>query len=247
MLLSFFHKNYARFYESFFEVNTLSTINRLKKFYKMGQEQIPILNIPELTIQTGEQMALTGPSGSGKSTLLHIIGGIVTPDEGEVILNGTNLTEKNEKEKDVYRAEHIGFIFQDFHLIPSLTAEENVRLVLPKKRKETDERIAEWFAKVGLSERRKHRPSELSRGQQQRVAIIRALINNPTLVLADEPTGSLDFETAEHIMDLLLELTSDSDKTLLCITHDRPFLNKFPKVLEISEINEVFERKKVSV
>ncbi|MDX8045349.1 ABC transporter ATP-binding protein [Gracilibacillus sp. S3-1-1] len=223
------------------------SIKNLKKSYKVNQEALPIVDIPQLTINKGDRIALSGRSGSGKSTLLHIIGGILSPDEGTVMINDVELTAKKEKERDLYRANHIGYIFQDFHLIPSLSAEENIRIVLRKKGKETEERLKSWFNKVGLYDRRKHLPNELSRGQQQRVAIIRALINNPSIVLADEPTGSLDFETAEQIMELLLELSVENNQTLLCVTHDRHLMQRFPQSMEMEQWNNVISQGKVSV
>jgi putative ABC transport system ATP-binding protein len=220
-------------------------IRNLKKSYKINQENLPILNIPQLAIDKGDRIAISGRSGSGKSTLLHIVGGILSPDEGEVLINDISLTSKTEQERDLYRANHIGYIFQDFHLIPSLTAEENIRIVLQQKDKRTDEQLKDWFNRVGLYNRRKHLPNELSRGQQQRVAIIRALINNPSIVLADEPTGSLDFETAEQIMELLLKLSVENNQTLLCVTHDRHLIKQFPKVIEMEDVNNIMNQRKI--
>jgi putative ABC transport system ATP-binding protein len=220
-------------------------IRDLIKSYKINQETLPILNIPQLTIDKGDRIAISGRSGSGKSTLLHIVGGILSPDEGEVMINDISLTSKSEKERDLYRANHIGYIFQDFHLIPSLTAEENIRIVLRQKDKRTDEQLKDWFNKVGLYNRRKHLPNELSRGQQQRVAIIRALINNPSIVLADEPTGSLDFETAEQIMELILKLSVENNQTLLCVTHDLHLIKQFPKIIEMEDVNNIINQRKI--
>lgn len=209
-----------------------------KSYVDSNGKKLDILNVERFSIQKGEQIALIGPSGSGKSTLLHIIGGVIEADQGQIELDGKEIQQLNAKEKDAFRAKYIGYIFQDFHLIPSLTAEENVRLAIPldKKNKWT-EQIDMWFHRVGLSTKLHVYPHELSRGQQQRVALIRAFIHQPDIILADEPTGSLDQQTGSDMMALLLELCSMNQTTLLCVTHDLTLVKKFEKTLHMDEIN----------
>ncbi|MGZ7441914.1 ABC transporter ATP-binding protein [Paenibacillus sp. TH7-28] len=225
------------------------SIRGLKKQFQVAGQHIPILDIPEWEVHQGEKLAITGPSGSGKSTLLHIVSGLMRPDEGEVQVFDRALQQMSEAARDRFRAKHIGYILQDFHLIPSLTARQNVEITLPraKGRRERRELIDHWFEQVGLSDRSRHLPSQLSRGQQQRVAIVRALINDPALVLADEPTGSLDWETAEEVTDLLLRLCEGQQHTLLVVTHDLNMADRFPRRLHIGEINRLSgERRRLS-
>lgn len=221
-------------------------IRGLKKQFHVAGKEIPILDIPEWDVGQGEKIAITGPSGSGKSTLLHLISGIMRPDEGDIQIGVNKLSGMSEALRDRFRGEHIGYILQDFHLIPSLTARENVEIALPENRNtgrgERIELINHWFDRVGMLERRDHKPAQLSRGQQQRVAIIRALISGPTLVLADEPTGSLDWETADEIAGLLLELCGSDRHTLLVVTHDLRMAERFPACRHIHEINEIHRR-----
>lgn len=218
-------------------------IQNLEKNYWIGDNKTQILRLDHLVLNKGERVSLTGQSGSGKSTLLHIIGGVLNADSGSLKVDGQDLMGLNQSHKDQFRSQKIGYVFQDFHLIPSLTAEENVALILPKYNKQEREHVlGEWFNKVGLEGKRKHKPAQLSRGQQQRVAIIRAFIHKPTILLADEPTGSLDQETAQYIIDLMLQLSEENKQTLLCVTHDTSLANKFPKVCKMSEINSLLKR-----
>ncbi len=218
-------------------------IRGLKKQFHVAGKEIPILNIPEWSIGQGEKIAITGPSGSGKSTLLHLISGIMRPDEGDIYFGENRLSGMNESLRDRFRRDHIGYVLQDFHLIPSLTARENVEIALSRSRiigrSERRDMVNHWFERVGMLERREHKPAQLSRGQQQRVAIIRALISDPGLVLADEPTGSLDWETADEIAGLLLELCGSERHTLLVVTHDLRMAERFPACVHIHEINEI--------
>lgn len=218
-------------------------VNDLAIQYRMDNKPIDILSINQLVIQHGEQVAITGPSGSGKSTLLHCIGGVIQPNAGEILIKGTDIASLSQEKRDDFRQKHIGYIFQDFYLIPSLTAEENIKLILPKMPKQKqDALLEEWFAKVSLEDRRKHLPSQLSRGQQQRVAIIRALIHKPAIVLADEPTGSLDYETAQQVMSILLNLCKEQNQTLLFVTHDLAHPKLFTKHLQMEQINQVMNK-----
>lgn len=214
-------------------------IRGLEKQFRVDGRTVPILNIPEWNVAKGEKVAITGPSGSGKSTLLHLISGILRPDSGEIVMDGIPLHELKEGELDKLRAGRIGYVLQDFHLIPSLTVEQNVEIALNIRlsAKQKNNLIGDWLEKVGLQDRSRHLPSQLSRGQQQRVAIIRALVNEPPLVLADEPTGSLDWETADEISELLLNLSANERQTLIVVTHDLNMARRFPNCLDIYDVN----------
>lgn len=188
----------------------------------------PVVRIDALSLKKGERIALLGPSGSGKSTLLHMISGIFLPTTGDVVVDGHHFQQMKESERDAFRAQSIGYIFQDFHLVPSLTAKENIELV------GTSPRLSEWFQRVGLEGKERRYPHELSRGEAQRVAMIRAFIHEPSLILADEPTGSLDRKTGEKMMRLLHELTKEEKVTFVCVTHDEAFAATFPRVLQMT-------------
>lgn len=206
-------------------------IKNMKKSY--GKNDV-VLSVSSIHVNAGERIALTGPSGSGKSTLLHMIGGLVQPTEGEVIVNDIAIFKQSMKARDAFRMNNIGYIFQDFHLLPSLTARENIQLILNGK----DAPISEWFERVGLQQKEHAYPHELSRGQQQRVALIRALIHRPAIVLADEPTGSLDVKTANTMMELLVQICEEEKLTLLAVTHDQHLAEKFPKRWTMYELNQ---------
>ncbi|AEI44195.1 ABC transporter ATP-binding protein [Paenibacillus mucilaginosus] len=207
--------------------------------FAVNGRPLPILKIPAWEVKRGERLAIIGPSGSGKSSLLHLLSGIQKPDSGTIQVDGLELTGLPEGARDKFRAEKVGYIFQDFHLIPSLTAQQNVELVLPSAmpKREKRTRIREWMEAVGMADRMDHRPAQLSRGQQQRVAIVRALINRPPLLLADEPTGSLDYETAGALMALLLGLCAREGSTLITVTHDLHLARTFSRTVHIGEIN----------
>lgn len=211
-----------------------------KTFVVQGKE-LPILKIPQWSVASGERIALIGPSGSGKSTLLHLLSGVMTADSGEIYVSGNALHTYSESQRDRYRSQNVGYIFQDFHLIPSLSARQNVEIVLPKQwtKAERKRQLDAWFERVGLTDRQHHLPSQLSRGQQQRVAIVRAMIAKPPLILADEPTGSLDWETAGDVMKLLLELSEAEKMTLITVTHDLHLAESFPRQLHIGELNQL--------
>jgi putative ABC transport system ATP-binding protein len=219
----------------------LLTMNGIKKQFKVAGKNIPILNIPHWCVAKGEKVALIGPSGSGKSTLLHLISGILSADEGDLFVDNQPLHLLKEGARDEFRGRSMGYILQDFHLIPSLTARQNVEIIMSVKRskKELHALLEYWFEKVGLQDRMNHLPSQLSRGQQQRVAMVRALINEPLLVLADEPTGSLDWETADEITALLMDLCASDKHTLIVVTHDLNMANRFPRCQHINELNLV--------
>jgi putative ABC transport system ATP-binding protein len=195
----------------------------LARRYKMGDTFVNALQGVDLEIARGEFVALVGPSGSGKSTVLNLIGGLDRPTEGEIWIDGTELSASDEKALTRHRRQHVGFVFQSFNLLPRLTAEENVALPLmfggvPEKERQA--RARELLRQVGLAERLTHRPTQLSGGEQQRVAIARALVGQPALLLADEPTGNLDTTTGVEIMRLLKELNQERGLTLLVVTHD---------------------------
>jgi putative ABC transport system ATP-binding protein len=198
-------------------------LKEVTRIYKMGKEEIRALDGVSLTIPEGQFLAIFGPSGSGKSTLLHIIGGLDSPTSGVVIVDGKDLSKATDKELSAYRNTNVGFVFQMFNLQPAYTALENVALPLvfakipPKERRR---RAIEALEAVGLSDRIGHRPSELSGGERQRVGIARALVNNPKIILADEPTGNLDTKTGARIVELLARLNEERGVTLVIVTHD---------------------------
>lgn len=177
-------------------------------------------------IEKGEWVSIIGPSGSGKSTLLNIIGGLDSPSSGEVIIDSVNIASLNEDEASRFRREKIGFVFQQSHLIPFLSAIENVMLAQYFHSMADEKEAAEALSRVGLGHRLSHRPSQLSGGEQQRVCIARALINNPEILLADEPTGNLDRENTKMILELLKKLHSEDQFTIILVTHD-PFVSRW--------------------
>ncbi len=199
-------------------------IEHLSKAYQRGGEVVPVLQDITLTLQTGDFVALMGPSGSGKSTLLNLIAGIDAPDSGLLRVAGVDITRFRESELAQWRAEHVGFIFQFYNLMPVLTAYENVELPLTLthlSRRQRREHARLALDLVNLSDRADHYPSQLSGGQQQRVAIARALVTDPTIIVADEPTGDLDRVSAREILDLLESLNGTLHKTIIMVTHDQ--------------------------
>jgi putative ABC transport system ATP-binding protein len=193
------------------------------KRYKRGRQQVEVLHNLDLTIEAGEFLALMGPSGSGKTTLLNLIGGLDRPTEGEVIVGGEHIDDLSSGELAKWRARHVGFVFQFYNLMPTLSAEKNIELPLLLTHLSGAQRqknVAAALELVGLTDRRKHKPAELSGGQQQRVAIARALVADPTLLVCDEPTGDLDRETAEEILGLIQLLNREQGKTVIMVTHD---------------------------
>ena len=207
----------------------------VKKVYELGGEEVRALDGVSLTIEDHEFVAVIGASGSGKSTLMNIVGCLDTADEGTYTIDGTDVSDLSEHDQSIMRNRKIGFIFQQFNLLPKLTAFENVELPLIYQgvgASERRERAYEALKKVGLETRLKHRPNQLSGGQQQRVAIARALVTNPSLILADEPTGNLDSRSTNEIMDLLKELHA-SGNTLILITHDDEIAAQAPRRIRL--------------
>lgn len=201
-------------------INNVITIEAIKKSFA----DVSVLRGIDLQIKSGERVGLMGPSGSGKSTLLNCICGIETVDEGEIRVDGKNLGKLTSRELERLRREKVGYVFQSFHLLPTLNAFENVEFsaqLANISQKERKERVNELLKLVGMEHRANHLPDSLSGGECQRVAIARALIHNPKLVLADEPTGSLDTETGSKVLDLLESLSDEFNVSLLLVTHDK--------------------------
>jgi ABC-type lipoprotein export system ATPase subunit len=194
----------------------------VRKLYRSGQLRVEALRGIDLTITAGEMVAIMGPSGCGKTTLLNCLAGLDTIDEGDIFIQGDNLNNLGDQQRTAYRAQHMGFIFQDFNLLPTLNAVENVELPMLISRvpaRKAHKRALEMLDRVGLTERSRHRPAELSGGQRQRVTIARALTNDPAIIWADEPTGNLDSETAKEIMDLLCQFNREHGQTFVIVTH----------------------------
>ncbi len=197
--------------------------SNLNKVYGMGLTEVTALKDASLEIESGEFVAIMGPSGSGKSTLLHLLGGLDVPTSGKIILAGDSITDLSDKKLTLIRREKIGFIFQFFNLLPTLSVEENIALPLViagLRQNDYDERLERLIETVGLTNRKKHRPDELSGGEQQRVAIARAFITEPKIVLADEPTGNLDTKTGREILTLLKDSSKKLGLTVLMVTHE---------------------------
>jgi len=209
-------------------------LKSLKKAYHQGSQSIEIFENLNFHVARGERVAIMGKSGSGKSTLLSLISGIIKPDEGEIFLNDTAYKDLKESALNDFRATNIGFIFQNFHLVSYLNALENV--MLPAKVcniPNPKEKAIELLKSVGLGHRLDHLPSELSGGEKQRVAIARSLIHNPKLILADEPSGNLDEETGNAVMDILFELIKKNNTTLILVTHSQEVANRCEKSYDL--------------
>ena len=210
----------------------------VRKSYREGDARREVLHGADLQLERGQIGALVGRSGAGKSTLLNLISGIDRPDAGAVVVDGTHLEGLSERDRTLFRRRHVGFVFQFYNLVPTLTVGENVRFLLDlngARASEASARADELLGLVGLADRAGAFPDRLSGGEQQRVAIARALAHAPSLVLADEPTGDLDAETGQTILDLLERLTRDEGRTLLMVTHDESTLDRTDVVFRLAE------------
>lgn len=199
------------------------SLRAVSKTYRRGTQDVPVLDKVDLEIQAGAFEAIMGPSGSGKTTLLNLISGIDRASEGQVVVGGVDITRRSEDDLADWRLTHVGFVFQFYNLVGVLTAFQNVELPLLLARlsaKERKQRVNTALELVGLSDRAEHHPNQLSGGQEQRVGIARAIVTDPTLIVADEPTGDLDRESADHILRLLTRLNTELGKTILMVTHD---------------------------
>src|SRR5438128_7340526 len=213
-------------------------VMEVHKNFRRGSEQIDVLKGLSLDVPEAEFLALMGPSGSGKTTLLNLIAGLDRPSEGEIWVGGQNISDMSEAQLARWRTRHVGFVFQFYHLLPVLTAHENVELpllLLPMSAKERRQQVLTALDLVGLSDRLRHRPGQLSGGQQQRVGIARAIVTDPTLIVADEPTGDLDAKSAEDILNLLVELKQGLHKTILMVTHDPRAAVRAERVLHLDK------------
>lgn len=201
------------------------------KSYRMGEVEVPALHPIDLSVSEGEFIVMLGPSGSGKTTLLNLIGGIDTPTGGRIIFRGMNLAEMDEDQLTAYRRDNVGFVFQFFNLVPTLTARENVEFVAELVHGSLS--VDDVLAAVGLADRADHFPSELSGGEQQRVAIARALVKAPPLLLADEPTGNLDYETGKKILKLMRDLSRTKHVSVILVTHNSSIADMADRVIHL--------------
>ena len=211
-------------------------VTNLSKTYGTGETQVKALDNVSFSVEQGEFVAIIGPSGSGKSTLLHILGGVDVPTSGSVVINGVDISNFDETALAIFRRRQIGLIYQFYNLIPILTVKENLTLPLLLDGRKPDERVVDDLLKtLGLTERVNHLPNQLSGGQQQRVSIGRALINNPALMLADEPTGNLDSENSREIVSLLRKFNKENNQTVIIITHDERIAMSADRVISVED------------
>ena len=209
---------------------------KIEKEYPSGEGMLKVLKGIDLKIRTGEILVITGPSGAGKSTLLHILGILDKPTAGQLIIDGQDTATLSEKQKADFRNKHIGFVFQFHYLLPEFTALENLlipRMIGTRDWKKDITHARKLLEEVGLSQREEHRPSQLSGGEQQRVAMARALVNNPKLVFADEPTGNLDSRNSRALFDLILQLNQKYNQTFVIVTHDEVFAQQANRVIRL--------------
>lgn len=211
-------------------------VTNLCKTYGKGDTMVKALDNVSFSVEKGEFVAIIGPSGSGKSTLLHILGGVDVPTKGSVVINQTDISNLDETALAIFRRRQIGLIYQFYNLIPILTVQENLTLpLLLDGRKPDEKQISTLVKRLGLENRLDHLPNQLSGGQQQRVSIGRALVNNPALMLADEPTGNLDSENSKKIISLLRQFNKDFNQTVIIITHDEKIANSADRVITIED------------
>jgi len=204
--------------------------------YKSGDQNLTVLSDVSFTVEQGDFVAIVGPSGSGKTTLLGLLAGLDTPTHGKVILDGHDLTTMSENERAKLRGEKVGFVFQTFQLIPTLTAQENIQVPLELQGNDGAEpRAQDLLGKVGLEARGHHFPTQLSGGEQQRVALARAFANSPRILFADEPTGNLDAATGARVFDLLATLNRESGSTIILVTHDAGLAGRASRIIRLSD------------
>ncbi|MGY6742093.1 MAG: ABC transporter ATP-binding protein [Cecembia sp.] len=213
---------------------SILSVKNVSKTYQSGSRKLTVLDQINFDIQAGESIAIVGPSGSGKTTLLGLCAGLDSASEGSVVLQGNAFEKLNEDQRAAVRNQHVGFIFQNFQLLPTLTALENVMVPLElKKRKDAKEKAKTLLEKVGLGDRMTHYPTQLSGGEQQRVSIARAFANEPKILFADEPTGNLDTETGDMIEDLIFDLNKEQGTTLVLVTHDPELAKRTNRIIRI--------------
>ncbi len=216
----------------------LLEVRNLSKVYYRDSQQIPVFEDIDLSIEAGEFLALMGPSGSGKTTLLNLIAGLDTPTTGEIVVGGENIAAMSRRQLAAWRSRHVGFIFQLYNLLPVLTAYQNVELPLlltSLNKRERRDHVMTAMGVVGLTDRADHFPRQLSGGQEQRVGIARAIVSDPTLILADEPTGDLDAKSAEEILVLLQRLNEEYQKTIVLVTHDQRAADRGHAVMHLDK------------
>ena len=224
------------------ETQMIIEAQKVQKIYRSGQLRVEALRSIDMTVVKGEMVAIMGPSGCGKTTLLNCLAGLDTIDEGDIFIQGDNLRDLSDNERTAYRARHMGFIFQDFNLLPMLSAVENVELPMLISKvpsRKARNRAMEMLDRVGLADRARHRPAELSGGQRQRVTIARALTNNPAIIWADEPTGNLDSESANDVMDLLCRFNREYGQTLVLVTHALEVGHRANRIIRMQDGNIV--------
>ena len=212
------------------------TMEHVTKVYGEGDSRVWGLHDVSMTVKQGEIVSIVGASGSGKSTLLHVMGGVDTPTSGKVVVDGKDITKLNDEQMAIFRRRKVGFIFQAYHLIPVLTVEENITMpILLDHRKPDREYVEQIMELLGLQDRRKHLPNQLSGGQQQRTAIARALANQPSLILADEPTGALDSKNGNEVIALLQRSVKKLNQTLVLITHNIDLAREADRIIKIAD------------
>ena len=225
--------------------NPVLQCTALKKVYHEYRHSIEVLNAVDLTVKQGDNIAIVGASGSGKSTFLHLLGGLDRPTSGQIFINGIDWQTVSENKRCVLRNENLGFVYQFHHLLPEFTALENVAMPLLLAQHSISaarDQAKDMLDKVGLASRAYHKPAQLSGGERQRVAIARALVHRPKCVLADEPTGNLDRDTAAVVFDLMLSLNQALNTTLIIVTHDEEFAKKMDKIMTLKHANLVRKR-----
>lgn len=220
------------------------SVEKVSKTFRQGRRAVTALSSIDLAVPQGRFLAIMGASGSGKSTLLHLMAGLAKPDSGSVYINGTDLARMGDKELTIFRRRNIGLVFQSFNLIPTLSAEENIALPLMLEGRNgqvTHEKIERLMVDLGIADRRTHRPDSLSGGEQQRVAIGRALVSDPAVILADEPTGNLDSANSKSVCELLRNLAEKHNKTIVMVTHE-PVVGAYAQEVAVIRDGQIIKR-----